>query len=482
MTYSPRLRRRSNFFVFLAMLSVVAGSVLLGGDIERRVLVAASQVALLRPTGSAQWISLEPLAEMIGDGEMCEWQPASATQSLATALLQERDAPGGNAGRSSDSAIQVDLSQRKPVRMIRDPYAAYSSVAVDPTNNEVVLTDENLFNILVYNRTDNTPPAAKMTEPKRVIGGLKTKIEFQCGLYIDPQNGDIYAVNNDTVDTLVIFSRQAKGDVPPDREVETPHGTFGIAVDEEHHEILLTVQHDSAVVTYRKTAKGGESPIRLLQGDHTLLADPHGMALDAKNDVIFVTNHGSVHQVRPGDVPREGTMGRGFGKSNWPLGWNDAVPGSGKNLPPSITVYLRNATGDTAPLRVIQGPKTQMNWPTGIAFDPRRNELFVANDMADSILVFDASASGDVRPIRVLKGHKSRIKNPTGVYIDAQHDELWVANFGNHSATVYKPTASGDTPPLRVIRSGPEDQPALSIGNPHPVGYDSKREHILVPN
>ena len=111
------------------------------------------------------------------------------------------------------------------MRMIRDRYASYSSVAVDPSNNEVVLTDENLFNVLVYQPLDNTPPA-NITEPKRTIGGLKTRIEFQSGVHVDPKNGDIYAVNNDTVDTLVIFSHQAKGDVRPDRELHTPHGTF----------------------------------------------------------------------------------------------------------------------------------------------------------------------------------------------------------------------------------------------------------------
>jgi DNA-binding beta-propeller fold protein YncE len=123
-----------------------------------------------------------------------------------------------------------------------------------------------------------------------------------------------------------------------------------------------------------------------------------------------------------------------------------------------------------------------MNWPTGIAFDPRSNELYVANDMGDSILVFDASASGDVTPSRVLKGPKTLMKNPTGIHVDTNNDELWVANFGNHTATAYKLSAAGDTAPLRVIRSAPADQPTLSIGNPHPVAYDGKREQLLVPN
>ena len=32
-----------------------------------------------------------------------------------------------------------------------------------------------------------------------------------------------------------------------------------------------------------------------------------------------------------------------------------------------------SANGEVAPLRVIQGPKTQMNWPTAIVADPDRN-------------------------------------------------------------------------------------------------------------
>jgi DNA-binding beta-propeller fold protein YncE len=370
----------------------------------------------------------------------------------------------------------VDHASLKPVRWIRDPYAAFSSVAVDPINNEVVMTDENLFQILVYDRTANTPPTAKMTEPKRILAGLQTKIEFQCGLYIDPKNGDIFAVNNDTVDTLVIFSREQKGDVPPRRELYTPHGTFGIAVDEQAQEMFLTLQHDSALVVFRKYAEKEEAPLRLLQGGRTMLADPHGIALDTKNQWMFVTNHGAVSSRRPLDAGEEPE------RANWPLERAQAVPGSGRSLPPSITVYGMKQQGDTPPLRVITGPKTMLNWATGLAVDSERGEVYVANDMDNSILVFNVTDSGDVAPKRVIKGGKTMLANPTGIWLDLKNNELWAANFMNHSATVYPRTASGDTPPLRIIRSGPLDEPALGIGNPHPVAYDSKREEILVPN
>src|SRR5207249_12073551 len=57
--------------------------------------------------------------------------------------------------------------------------------------------------------------------------------------------------------------------------------------------------------------------------------------------------------------------------------------GGGKIQPPSITVYRKDARGDIAPLRVIQGSKTLLDWPTSIAVHPDRGELFVANDTDD---------------------------------------------------------------------------------------------------
>ncbi len=353
------------------------------------------------------------------DNEDCDYDSAamelpnlSGGMALRAGLWQQSVEQGSGGS---------EIASRRPVRMIRDPNSAYSAVAVDTVHNEVVVTDENLFNIITYDRQTNTPPTS-VSDPQRVIGGLNTKIEFQCGLYIDPVTGDIYAVNNDTVDSLVIFSRKAVGDVTPDRELHTPHGTFGIAVDEEAKELFLSVQHDNALVVYNKMEKGYEAPIRVVQGSHTGLADPHGMVLDAKNKLLFVANHGSYHEVKaplPGEKRRE-TVYPGF-----PLNREDAVPGSGKLLPPSITVYASKVKGDTPPVRVIQGPQTQMDWPTALSFDPQRNELFVANDGGNSILVFDASASGDVAPLRVLKGPKSLVSNPTGVYFDQKNEELW---------------------------------------------------------
>jgi DNA-binding beta-propeller fold protein YncE len=422
---------------------------------------------------SPRLVSYESLPPDTSD---CDYDSGGVALANVSGGLPSRVALGPQ--RVEQGSVDSDMASRQPVRMIRDPDSVYSAVAVDTAHNEVVVTDENLFNIITYDRNTNTPPNS-VSDPQRVIGGLNTKIEFQCGLYIDPVNGDIYAVNNDTVDDLVIFSRKAVGDVAPDRELHTPHGTFGIAVDEAAQELFLSVQHDNAVVVYNKMEKGFEAPLRVIQGTHTGLADPHGMLFDAKNKLLFVANHGSYHEVKaplPGEILHERVY------PGFPLNRENAVPGSGKLLPPSITVYSSDAKGDAPPVRVIQGPKTQMDWPTALALDPEMGELFVANDGGNSILVFDVSANGDVAPLRVLKGPNSLVSNPTGIFLDKKNEELWVANFGNHTSAAYKPTASGDAPPIRVIRSAKASDSVPGLGNPHPIAYDTKRDQILVPN
>jgi len=465
MTRSDQRRRNGAVGTALAGLLVLVLSILLTGMDRSSSGSGEPNSAGRRPTGYPQFVSVQPLPPLEMEAEMCEYVPASSPARLAFALQQDRTAPAAAGARQSV------VLERPPARVIRDPHPTFSAVAVDPINNEIGVQDENLFQIVAYDRMTNTPPRATMSEPKRVIGGHETKIEFNCGLYIDPKTGDIYSVNNDTIDTLTIFSRNARGNVHPDRELETPHRTYGIAVDEASEELFLTVQHPPMVVVYHKYAKGDDQPVRVLRGNRTGLEDAHGLSLDTKNGWMFVANYGNAAAYEDGG----GNSLAGGGSAR-------IAPGSGKYEPPSITVHPIKASGDTPPLRTIKGPNTQLNWPAHIFVDEEHGELFVTNDGTDSILVFRVTDSGNVAPTRVLRGPKTQIKNPTGVYVDKVNDEVVVANMGNHRATVYPRAAQGDTPPLRTIRAAPEGTPALQIGNPGAVAYDSKRDEILVPN
>ena len=419
-------------------------------------------------------------------GRLVRMDPLPPDVCVWPAAVQWADQAAGRQGRRA-AALPLDdrtkVYSGPPTRKVQDQFPAFAAVSVDPVRDEVVLTDENLFQLLAYNRLDNTPANA-ITTPKRVLSGDNTLIEFESGVHVDAASGDIFAPNNDTVDTLVVFKHGSNGDAAPIRALKTPHGTFGIAIDDRRNEMFLTTQHDATVVVFRKDADKDDHPVRLLQGDDTGLGDPHGIAIDPTRDVFYVANYGS-HALRRADREiRTGVPGSGKGrdKANWPLGREYAVPGSGANDGPSISIHAITAKGNDKPLRVIKGAKTQLNWPTGLAFDAARRELFVANDMGPSILVFDADAVGNAAPKRVLKGSRTGLAHPTSVSLDTKNGELWVANFGGHSATAYPIGASGDTAPLRTIRSAPESAPSLMIGNPGALTYDSKREEILVPN
>ena len=436
-------------------------------------------VSIAPMLGATCGINDAPAADSLQLDPSIPVNPVTVALNLQARAV-ERMAALGQQGTAARAAVRLPtaaekarVAARKPLRMIRDQYPQLSAVAVDSERNEAVMADENLFQLLVYDRTANTPARAAMTEPKRQIAGPSTYLELQCAVYIDPKTGNIYSLNNDTERHMTVFDRSAKGDTDPVWKLHTPMGSFGLAVDEEREELLITAQHEQVVAAYAKTAREEDPPKWVLWGDKTLLADPHGIALDTKLNVFYVANFGSTSSprpARPGEDPLLVAVGRG-----------NMIHGSGRINPTSITVYNKSARGDTAPIRVITGPNTQLNWPAGLFVDSDRGELYVANDAGQSILVFDVMANGNAAPKRVLKGPDTKISYPASVFIDLKNDEMWVANFGNHRATVYPRLASGNAKPIREIRTAPDGTPAPTLANTR-IGYDSKREQILSVN
>src|SRR5207244_5515317 len=73
-------------------------------------------------------------------------------------------------------------------------------------------------------------------------------------------------------------------------------------LDLVHDEVAVTIQHVNKVAVYRRLAAGEEKPLRIIQGPNTGLSDPHGLAIDAENNEIFVANHDSYHEVLSGQA------------------------------------------------------------------------------------------------------------------------------------------------------------------------------------
>jgi DNA-binding beta-propeller fold protein YncE len=79
-----------------------------------------------------------------------------------------------------------------PIRAVQDPYPVFADIAVDPDSNIVAVADENKFSLRTYDRD--------------VITGVKSGIDFVCGVAVDSVNKQIYAANNDTAADLMVFN------------------------------------------------------------------------------------------------------------------------------------------------------------------------------------------------------------------------------------------------------------------------------------
>ena len=371
-----------------------------------------------------------------------------------------------------------------PIRAVQDPFPVFADLAVDPDSNIVAVADENRFSLRTY---DRDLAAAGVADPRTVVTGVKSGIDFICGVAVDSVHKQIYTANNDTAADLMVFNYDSHGDVPPER-VLTPAatGTWGIGLDLVHDEVAVTVQHVNKVAVYRRLASGEERPLRIIQGPNTGLSDPHGVAVDPGNNEILVANHDSFHEVLPGQDDSNAVtaqIARGTVTAQALATVRiDLRPSKGRFVDPSITVYSRTAENDAAPLRVISGPKTELSLPMKIFLDTVHDELFVANSGTSAILVFSRTASGDAAPIRKIQGPGTGLKKPVGLFVDVKNDEVWATNPEHHTATVYRRTAEGDARPLRILNAAPDGAPAPGIGNPGGIAYDPIRQQILVPN
>jgi DNA-binding beta-propeller fold protein YncE len=365
-----------------------------------------------------------------------------------------------------------------PVRMVVDPYPSYNGIVVDINTDLVMMSDTNRKSLLVYSRTAGSAASKEATPPRQQIMGPDTGVGFVAGVAMDPEHRELFTVNNDVEDRLVVFDYDARGNVKPKRLLYVPHQSWGIAFAPKQGVMALSVQTPNMFVVFRRDAQKFDAPVRSVRGPKTQMADPHGIYFDETHNEIVVANHGNF---RPGELitsytaydARESRQERAGGDK---LDEN----ARGRFIPSSLTIFDGDAKGDVAPKRVIQGPLSQVDWPMGVAVDEVNNEIIVANNGDNSILVFPRTADGDVPPKRAIRGPLTGIKGPMGVAI--AKDEIYVANFGDHTALVFPRLAGGNVRPRRIIRNAPAGKETSGFGNPYAVAYDTKRQEILVPN
>ena len=86
-----------------------------------------------------------------------------------------------------------------------------------------------------------------------------------------------------------------------------------------------------------------------------------------------------------------------------------------------------------------------------IRYDAVHDEIFVANPFAQAILTFRGDANGEEPPIRIIQGPHTDLQTPDVLEIDPVHNEVFVPDTG--SIRVFRRDAQGDTAPLRTLRT-----------------------------
>lgn len=151
-------------------------------------------------------------------------------------------------------------------------------------------------------------------------------------------------------------------------------------------------------------------------------------------------------------------------------------------LPTShISVYPANwADGDTAPIKVLSGPSTELGLLRSLAFDSS-GRMYVTDYSEDEVLVFAADwADGDTAPLKVLSGASTGLDWPYGVAFD-DSGRMYVTNRMGNSVTVYAANwadgPGGDIAPIKSLAGA-----STGLDGPQILAFDSDDRMFVTNN
>ena len=181
----------------------------------------------------------------------------------------------------------------------------------------------------------------------------------------------------------------------------------------------------SSIVVFAAGSKDNATPIATIAGPHTGLRTVFSLAVDPSGNIsvgTFIGNDGPV----------------------------------------GVEVFAAGSNGDVKPRAAIIGHNTAIQFPgiespRGVAFDPKGN-LVVADESylskGSSVLFFPASADGDARPSGIINGDKTGIDSPAGVALDARGN-IYLANAGRPGfpagIRVFSAGSNGNVAPIATI-------------------------------
>ncbi len=145
---------------------------------------------------------------------------------------------------------------------------------------------------------------------------------------------------------------------------------------------------------------------------------------------------------------------------------------------PRVAAFARLANGNVGPKRVITGQGSKLGRTIhGLAYDAVHDEIVVPNALADAILIFRGNANGPEPPVRVIQGPHTELVTPHAVSLDVEHGEMLVASLTGRRIYVFSWNANGNVAPLRIIMG-----PKTDLGHIVGIAVDPARNLLAAAN
>jgi len=266
---------------------------------------------------------------------------------------------------------------------------------------------------------------------------------------------------------IAAFARLAGENTAPTRALQGQKTLISrtmhdIAYDAAHDEIVVNSPLTQAIMTFRGGADGEEAPIRVIQGPKTQILGVGALdkvAVDPENGDIYLPTAKHNILVFPHGSNGDAAPVRVLGGSDTQIQFQEQTVGSGNVRPiridpvnsllivprigvggerPALLIFDRKASGNTKPLRVIRGPKTQIAGGQQMAISPKG--WIVGGATGNSIGVWSVFDNGDVAPRWRIPVRQMTGLNVNGIALDPTHQELMVpTGNGNTIMTFYFP-------------------------------------------
>ncbi len=277
--------------------------------------------------------------------------------------------------------------------------------------------------------------------PLAVLGGPATALQSPVFVALDRNGaGTVYITNPNSAElpqSINGYAQPINGDHAPSPFIFGGHtgliNPTGIAIDSSG-KIYATNTMGNRLAVYPTGSNGDQSPLFTIEGPHTGLSGPVGLALDG-NENIWTVNvsapciiakyqngqcaSGTTCDQSPALVisnpALSGPTDLAFDRRG-----NIWVTNSGTSSPTGVDSVLEFSPLGTL-LVTIEGARTTLNFPFGIAIDGAGNVL-VANFESSSIVGFrpDACTPADTQPCNIkpdftLAGPNSELIQPAGL-------------------------------------------------------------------